>query len=112
MGILRRNDPRSGFALLGMLLILVVIVAAGAIGVYVWQHRTNTTTQNNTTASTTGTAPTAAAGTTAHVLQLTQSDAQDESKIDSGADAQAQQDAQSANTAQSNVGGAYNETTF
>lgn len=111
MGILRRNDPRSGFALLGILLILVVIAAAGAIGAYVWQHRANTATQNNT-ASTTGTVPTAAAGTTAHVLQLTQSDAQDESKIDSGADTQAQQDAQSANAAQSNVGGAYNETTF
>ena len=110
MGILQRNDSRSGFALLGVLLVVVILAAAAAIGVYVWQHRTPA--QNNTVSSTTTTEATAAAGTTAHVLQLTQSDAQDESKIDSGADTQAQQDAQSANAAQSNVGGSYDETTF
>lgn len=107
MNTMRRTEPRAGFAFLGVLLVLVVMAVAAAIGLYVWRYHTKVGTPVRSSMT-----HEAATGTTTHVLQLTQGDAQTEASIDSGADMQAQQDSQSANTAQTNVGGAYDEAAF
>jgi len=108
-----------GFALVEAVLIVLVIAALVGIGAYVVQHRTstlNSSSTGNTSASNNGSGSNSSAvpanGTTASVDALTQADANSESGVDTKADTQAQQDAGSANTAVSNVGGAYNETTF
>lgn len=100
----------QGFAVVETLLILVIIAGIVGIGAYVLRQKNNA---NSTLSSSTAPAVTSApAGTTAAIDQLTQQDAQAETSVDSAADAAAQQAATSANSAVSNVGGAYNETSL
>lgn len=103
----RTENHSAGVAVVeaaAAMLILAVLVAGS---VYVINHQP---TGANT--STTTSATTAQPGTTASIDQLTQNDAQVEQQADTNADTQAQQDALSANSAATNVGGAYNESTL
>ena len=95
----------SGFTAVEAVLVIVVLAAVVGVGIFV-VHREHAA---NTTANTQAAAP---AGTSASVDQLTQQDAQTEAAVDGQGDSQVQQDALSANSAVSNVGGAYNESTL
>lgn len=107
MSVKLNRDTSSGTALVEVAVAVLVLAVIVAAGVYVMNHRaaSNPDTSTNTTAA-------AQPGTTASIDQLTQSDAIREQQVYSSAAAQAQQDALSANTAASNVGGAYNESTL
>lgn len=98
------RDNSSGTALVEVAVAALVLAVLIAGGVYVMNHRAAAPSTNTATA--------VQPGTTASIDQLTQSDAKSEQQIYSNASTQAQQDALSANTAASNVGGAYDESTL
>jgi len=100
-----KGNKSAGFAVVEALLIIVILAGIVGIGVYIMHQRQTT----KTTASGATSQTQAPAGTTSSIDQLTQQDAQTEAGTDSQADNQMQQDATSANSATSNVGGAYNE---
>lgn len=110
MKLSKQEDKSAGFALIEMVLILVILTAIVGVGVYVMRQKQNA----NSTLSSNGSAlrTKAQPGTAASIEQLTAQDAQTEAGVDSSADNQTQQDATSANTAVSNVGGAYDEASL
>ena len=107
MNALNKRTPNAGIATAEMVMVLVVVAALIGIGAYVL-HR-NLAAKTSTTASTIN-AP--AGGTTESIDQITANDAATEQQADKNADSRMQQDATSANSAVSNVGGAYDESTL
>lgn len=105
------GENKQGFALVEGILLLVIVAAVIGVGVYVihQKHKSEKTLASNSGTSAQTKAP---AGSTASVDQLTQQDSQTEASVDSSADGTAQQDAMSANSAVSNLGGAYNEASY
>lgn len=97
------TSKAKGFTVVESLIVLVVVVVIVAAGAYVI-HRHK---KSNTVAATT-TAKTAQAGTTQSIDQLTQQDEQSEQSIDTAADGQTQAQLTNVNSANGNVGGAYN----
>jgi uncharacterized protein (DUF927 family) len=106
----RMKDNSAGMALVEAAVAVLVLAVIVAGSIYVINHRPAdaSTTASTTTTNTTSSQP----GTTASIDQLTQNDAQSEQQSATAGDAQTQQDALSANSAASNVGGAYDESTF
>lgn len=99
-----RRVQSAGMVPVDAIIAIVVVAAIVGVGVFVIQHRQ--------TPSTASTIPSVTAATSASIEQLTQGDAQAEQQADKNADTQSERDATSANSAVSNVGGAYNETTL
>jgi flagellar basal body-associated protein FliL len=108
MNATSNRSNSSGTALVEIAVTVLVLAVVIAGGVYVMNHRSVTPSSTNTSTTT----PAAQTGTTASIDQITQNDANTEQQADGSADAQTQQDALGANTAASNVGGAYNESTL
>lgn len=116
MRVNTRKSADGGFAVIELVLVLVIVAGIVGIGVYVFKQKQNA---NDLTATTATTVPTVksvakvpAAGTSAAIDELTNTDASAEMSASNGSDNQLQQDALSANTTVSNVGGAYNESSF
>lgn len=101
----RIKDKSAGMALVEAAVAVLVLGVIVAGSMYVINHRPASSSSTTNTV-------TAQPGTTASIDQLTQNDAQTEQQASTKADAQVQQDALSANSATSNVGGAYNESTL
>lgn len=111
----QKNRSIGGFAVLEGLLVLVIIGAIIGVGAYVVKVRhdvSKTTAVTTTTSAASPTATTAAPGTTASIDQITQQELQSESASISSNDTAYQQAATSDSSAASNLGGAYNATTF
>lgn len=104
-----QKKENAGFAVIEATLAIIIIAAILGLGLYVMKQR-NTSSSINSTSS--ALVPQAQAGTTASIGQLTQIDAQNEAGVDSSGDNQTQQNVSSADSAISNVGGAYDETTL
>lgn len=104
-------SSQHGFAALEALLVVVVIAAIVAAGVYVVKQRHNTTTGVATTGSNL-LQVTAKPGTVTRVTQQVEQSAQIDAQASGQNDSAELQAAQSANTAASNLGGAYNESTL
>lgn len=100
----------AGFTLVETVLVLVILAAIVGVGVYVVRQKQNANSTLSGTSS--GLRTKAPAGTSASIDQLTGQAAQTEAGADSSADNQTQQNATSANTAVSNVGGAYDEASL
>ncbi|HVS58756.1 MAG TPA: hypothetical protein VHD60_03385 [Candidatus Saccharimonadales bacterium] len=111
----KKASYQAGFAFIEALLVLVVIGLLVGVGLYVAKQRQNV---NSLSASTLGTSQdqktkvTAKPGTAANVTELVEQSAQDEASISSQNDNAETQAALSANTAASNLGGAYDESTL
>jgi cytoskeletal protein RodZ len=116
---LQNND--AGFAIIEALLIAVIIGAIAGVGMYVMKQKnaatatinSATTGTSNSTALSTSASPkpaTTATSTTSSISALTQQDAITEKAVDNSTDAATQTNTTSANSAISNVGGAYNAT--
>jgi len=106
--------PAAGFAAIETVLVLIIIGIIAGVGYWVVTQRNNTTastTSTNTPVTVIGQV-TAKAGTLSAIDQLTTLDSQSEANIDTKYDSVDQTSAQSANTAASNIGGAYNEANF
>ena len=104
----RLQKSQQGFSAVETVLVVVILAAIVGVGYYVWhQGQSSTTLSDNGNSSKTTKAP---AGTSASIDQLTTQDAQTETAADNAADGQTSQNATSANTALTNVGGAYNES--
>jgi Tfp pilus assembly protein PilE len=97
---------QKGFTAIEGLLVLVMIIAALAIGFYVKGHNS----VKNPTSSSSAKATTV--GTTDAIDQITQQDAQAESSINAKYDASDQSAAASTNSAESNLGGSYDEASL
>ncbi len=100
----------QGFSAFETTLILVIIVALVGVGYWVYK-------QNHNKTSTSSTAPTSAQavkadGTTRSVDNLAQQDSLKESSINSKYETSEQASAKATNQATSNVGGAYDESTY
>lgn len=106
----RLRTDQKGFSMVEAVLVVVIVAAIAGVGLYVMKQKqqTNKTVSSNS-AATHANPP---QGTSASVDQLTQQDAQTEAGVDHAADNQTGQDATSANSAVSNLGGAYNETSL
>lgn len=104
-----KKETMHGFAHLEIVLVGVVIVIIGAIGYMFYHNVIANKSDANTVNSAMQTPAAAPAGTTASIDQLTQQAAAAEAGVDSSADAQSEQNATSADSAVSNVGGAYDE---
>lgn len=111
-----RRTPAEGFAVLELLLVLVIIAGIVGVGLYVLKQKQNANSLAATTTSAVPASPSVAhvpaAGTTAAIDQLTNSEMQAEIGASGSADNQIQQDVSSTNTTVSNVGGAYNASSF
>jgi uncharacterized protein HemX len=107
----KQADTSAGFTVIEGVLILGVVAIIGVVG-YVFYQNVTRPQANSNTATTTSSQASAPAGTSANVEQLTQQAAADEMNADSGADSEAQQTATSTDSTISNVGGAYNESSF
>ncbi len=104
------NRAQTGFAMVEAVLVLIIIGLVVGVGYWV-------TTQKNATKTTASSATptgqvTAKTGTTAAIDQLTKQDAQAETAINAKEDSSDQSNAQSTNSALTNLGGAYNETSL
>lgn len=103
------RQSEKGFAAVEVLLVLLIIVIVGFVGFWVYKQRGSKPTQSATTAPAT-TTPAATTGTTAAVDQVLEAESKDEESINTKHEATAASNATSANSAASNLGGAYNET--
>jgi cytoskeletal protein RodZ len=111
MGTTIKREGGAGFAIVEAVLIIVIILGVVGAGFYVYtKNHKNSTNNATTTASTTTNVP--INGTTSSVDQAANAEAQSESSAETAADAQNQQVVTNANSAASNVGGAYNENNF
>jgi len=119
------KGPRAeaGFSMIDALLVLVIIGILVGVGAYVYKQNHKNVMSPTAAASTTATttspgsasstnSSTNQTGTTAYINQLTQQEAESESSITSQNDNAESQAALSANSAATNVGGAYNESTL
>lgn len=110
MGTVNKSEGGAGFAVVEAVLVLVIVAGVIGAGAYVYStHHKKSTTDASLTSSSSTNQAVPLNGTTSSINQLTQQDAQVEGNVDKSADAQSQATAASANTAASNVGGAYNE---
>jgi prepilin-type N-terminal cleavage/methylation domain-containing protein len=118
----RLKNSDSGFSIVELLIVLVVIAAIVAAGIYV-AHRDNKNklaSGSVVTSSSTSSAATSQPSSTtitptnvsATIDQITQQTEQAEANTYSAADAQIQQIAVSPNAAVANMGGAYNAAGF
>jgi prepilin-type N-terminal cleavage/methylation domain-containing protein len=107
-----RQDKRAGFTVIEVLLVATVIAIVGGLVYVYFQHQSTTTSNNTSPISGISQAVVAPAGTTTSVAQLTAQYAQTEANVDKSADSQILQNATSANSAASNVGGAYDASSF
>jgi len=105
-----RQHGAAAFEVLAAIVVLVLIAGAGAYVVH-RDHNSSKTT-NLGTLSSDGQATAAKPGTTSYIDEVTQQAAATEQNTDNSYDSQYQQAATSANTAMSNLGGAYNESTL
>jgi hypothetical protein len=113
-----KKDRSVGFAIIELLLLVAVFAIAGGM-VYVYFQNSAKTTQKSVVVDSTKSqtitdpvAPTAPAGTTSIITQLTAQDAQTEFSVDKAADSETQLNAISANSAASDVGGAFDASSF
>jgi Tfp pilus assembly protein FimT len=112
---MRRSD--QGFSTVETLLVLVVIATITGLGFWVYRQNHTKTTANSSNSSVAGSTSSpattsAAPGTTASIDSLTTQDVNSEQSIDSKYSNNDQTNAASANAAASNLGGAYDETSF
>lgn len=102
---------RAGFTAIELLLMIAVVAIIGGV-VYVYLVKTNTSTSSNTPPVSASQAVIVPAGTTSSITQLVEQDATAEMGVDKSADSQTQQNADSANSAASNIGGVYDANNF
>ncbi|HSX53301.1 MAG TPA: prepilin-type N-terminal cleavage/methylation domain-containing protein [Patescibacteria group bacterium] len=102
------NRPQRGFAMVEALLVIIIIGLVVGVGYWVATQR-NSTKSPTSSAIPAGQAA-APVGTAAAIDTLTQQDAQSETAIYTKGDTTDQSNAQSTNSALTNLGGAYNET--
>jgi type II secretory pathway pseudopilin PulG len=100
---------QQGFAVLEMILIVTIIAIVAVVGGWVYKQRTKTVNSSSTPAYSKAAIKT---GTVDGVDQLTQQDAASETTIDSNHQGSEQASAQSTNSAQKDIGGAYNESSY
>ncbi len=119
---------QKGFSAIEGLLVLAIVGAVVFVGWYIYHVKHNPRTSLNKSSSAsqadTTSTPVAASGTqqtptissspgtTSSIDQLTQQDSQSESAINTKYESSDQSTVNNANSAQSNLGGAYNESTF
>jgi cytoskeletal protein RodZ len=104
------RQGQGGFAMLELVVLVILVLALAGVGLYIAHKRHATTPM----AATSNGQTTAAAkpGTTSSVDQITtQAAASEQNSVDSY-DTEYQQAATSDNSAMSNLGGAYNESTL
>ena len=107
------KENNAGFAAVEAVLLVVIVAIIGGVGAYVAQQKhTADITLNSSSSKTVPAKTPVAAGTTTSIDQLMQQDALAETNIDMAADSQAQQNATSSNSAVTNVGGSYDETSL
>lgn len=102
---------QQGFAIVETALIIVIIAVIVGVGYWVVKQRNKNNLNSSSSMSNTSKI-TAAAGTTASIDQLTQSDSKAEAAIDQKYEASEQSAVTSTNTALNNLGGAYNESSY
>ena len=98
----------KGFSAVEALVVLVTVGLLGAGG-YVMYHRSHNTMGSVGNKVVHSTAP---AGTTQNIDDLTTQDEEDENAIDSAHESSDQSTVESANSAASSIGGAYNESSL
>lgn len=108
-----KKDNSAGFAAVEAVLIVVIIAVIGGVGAYVLKQNNaaNHSLSSASHADNTAAIP-VSAGTTASIDQLTQLDAQSETDAYTAGDTQTQTNTSDANSAVTNVGGAYDETSL
>jgi FlaG/FlaF family flagellin (archaellin) len=106
-----KHRGRIGFTAIELLLMIAVVAIVGGL-VYVYILRSNNSSNSATPTASTSQGVSAPAGTTSSITQITEQDAQTEIGVDKSADSQTQQNADSANSAANDVGGAYNASNF
>lgn len=102
-----KSIKERGFSAIETVLIVVIVALIGGLGYWVYHQRQ---TKKTTASQSVQTAKSSAASD--QVDSLLQQDADDESNIDARHESSEQTTAQSADSAASNIGGAYNETNF
>mgnify|MGYP001796911860 CR=1 FL=1 len=100
---------QQGFAALEAILIVIIIAAIAGVGGWVYTQKTKT---SSTVATPTASIAPTKLGTTDAIEQLTKQEGASEASIDTKHESDEQTTSQSANPAQKDLGGAYDETTL
>lgn len=109
----RQGTGGQGFAFVETVLVLAIIGLIAGVGVYVVRQQQNAArTAANTSVVATTPAASAPQGTSASIDQLTAQSTASELAASHSADSQFQAVATSDNSALTNLGGAYNESSF
>ena len=102
----------AGFAALEALLVLVVVVVVGVVGYRLVKRNQSASVSTVPVTQATPKIDASKVGTTSGIDQLTTADSSDEATVDKKYESTEQADATATKTAQSNVGGAYNESSL
>lgn len=105
------NGSQRGFAGLEVMLLIVIVAVIAGIGFWVQRRNGNDKTQTSLSQGSQAVDP-SKAGTTEGIDQLMQASVQSEESIDAKNLTSEQADASSTNTAQKNIGGAYDESSL